>query len=67
MLTLATVWAINFFLVLPALNPWFITLMPYLVTSASKMLFALTMAIILAWPELHRLAQERKWPKRLTG
>jgi hypothetical protein len=47
-LTLAAVWTMNFFVVLPALNPAFITLMPYSVTFASKMLFAVAMGGILA-------------------
>lgn len=47
-LTLATVWTVNFFAVLPALNPAFITLMPYSVTFASKMLFAVAMGGVLA-------------------
>ncbi len=47
-LTLAAVWTVNFFVVLPALNPAFITLMPYSVTFASKMLFAVAMGGILA-------------------
>ncbi|MGE5241360.1 MAG: hypothetical protein ACM3NI_06915 [Bacteroidota bacterium] len=47
-LTLATVWTLNFFVVLPALNPAFITLMPYSVTFASKMLFAVAMGVVLA-------------------
>ena len=47
-LTLATVWTLNFFVVLPALNPAFITLMPYSVTFASKMLFAVAMGGLLA-------------------
>lgn len=47
-LTLATVWTVNFFVVLPALNPAFIMLMPYSVTFASKMLFAVAMGVVLA-------------------
>ena len=47
-LTLATVWTLNFFVVLPVLNPAFITLMPYAVTFASKMLFAVAMGGVLA-------------------
>ena len=47
-LALATVWTLNFFVVLPALNPAFITLMPYSVTFASKMLFAVAMGVVLA-------------------
>lgn len=50
--TLGAVWAVNFFLLLPHLNPKFITLMPYSVTFASKMLFALAMTVTLAWPAL---------------
>lgn len=42
--TLAIVWAVNFFIVLPVLNPSFITLMPYNVTLISKLLFGLAMA-----------------------
>ncbi len=57
-LALASVWAINFFIVLPALNPMFITLMPYTVTFASKILFALAMAVTLAWPELRMTGQK---------
>ena len=65
-LTLATVWTMNFFVVLPVLNPVFITLMPYPVSFASKMLFALAMAVMLVWPEL-RPVQERKQPARFAG
>ncbi|MBI3898910.1 MAG: hypothetical protein HY308_11515 [Gammaproteobacteria bacterium] len=38
---LALVWAINFFVVLPYLNPAFVSLMPYPVTFFSKLLFGL--------------------------
>lgn len=41
-LFLIFVWMINFFLVLPRLNPVFVTLMPYSVTFFSKLLFGLT-------------------------
>jgi hypothetical protein len=47
-LALATVWTVNFFAVLPALNPAFVTLMPYSVSFASKMLFAVAMGGVLA-------------------
>ncbi len=46
-MTLAAVWTMNFFIVLPVLNPVFIVLMPYPATFASKMLFALAMAGVL--------------------
>ena len=65
-LTLATVWSMNFFVVLPVLNPTFISLMPYPVTFASKMLFALAMAVTLVWPEL-RQAREHGRPARIAG
>lgn len=38
---LVVVWAVNFFIVLPRLNPTFVTLMPYSVTFISKLLFGL--------------------------
>jgi len=38
---LALVWAVNFFLVLPHVNPAFTMLMPYPVTFISKLLFGL--------------------------
>ena len=45
-LTLATVWGVNFLLVLPYLNPRFVDLLPYSVTLASKLLFGLVAATI---------------------
>jgi len=46
-LTLTTVWAVNFFLVLPYLNPRFVDLLPYSVTLVSKLLFGLSAAMVL--------------------
>lgn len=43
LITLALVWKINFFIVLPLLNPSFIGLMPLLVTFISKLLFGAVM------------------------
>jgi hypothetical protein len=40
---LAAVWAINFFLILPALNASFVTLMPLAATLTSKLLFGAAM------------------------
>jgi hypothetical protein len=37
--TLAAIWAINFFIVLPVLSPAFVTLLPYTVTLVSKLMF----------------------------
>jgi hypothetical protein len=47
---LSTVWAVNFLLVLPVLNPGFVTLLPIPVTLISKILFALAMAGVLRHP-----------------
>ncbi len=47
LITLALVWKINFFIVLPLLNPSFISLMPLFVTFISKLLFGAVMGWIL--------------------
>lgn len=47
-MVLAGVWALNFLLVLPVLNPRFVTLMPYAATLVSKALFGLAMGAVLA-------------------
>lgn len=44
---LCAIWAINFFIVLPAMSSSFATLMPYGVTLLSKTLFGVTMAAAL--------------------
>lgn len=49
LVALALVWAVNFFVVLPAINPMFIGLMPYTVTLISKLLFGVAMAAVLNW------------------
>lgn len=41
---LAAVWVVNFFVVLPVLNPGFVTLMPYGASLISKALFGVAMA-----------------------
>ncbi len=46
--TLAAVWAFNFFLLLPLINPAFVSLLPLSVTLVSKFLFGLAMATVLA-------------------
>ncbi len=43
LITLALVWKINFFIVLPLINPSFISLMPLLITFISKLLFGAVM------------------------
>jgi len=45
--SLAVVWAINIFIVLPAVNPAFVHLLPYPVTLVAKLLFGLAAAATL--------------------
>jgi len=45
--SLEIVWMVNFFVVLPALSPGFVHLLPYPVTLASKLLFGLAAALTL--------------------
>ncbi len=44
---LAAIWAVNFLLVLPVVNPVFVTLLPYPVSLGSKLLFGMAMAGVL--------------------
>lgn len=44
---LAAIWAINFLIVLPRLNPDFVALLPYSATLFSKLLFSVAMAWVL--------------------
>jgi len=46
MVVLVCVWGINFLVILPVINPAFVTLLPFLVTLLSKMLFGLTMGSV---------------------
>jgi hypothetical protein len=48
LVTLAAIWLMNFFVVLPAINPVFVALMPLPVTLVSKLLFGLAMGLALA-------------------
>jgi len=41
---LAGVWAVNFFVILPAVSPTFVSLVPYPVSLVSKLLFGLAAA-----------------------
>jgi hypothetical protein len=52
---LAIVWAFNFFVVLPLINPDFVQLVPYSVSLASKLLFGLAGAIMLRRVTVARL------------
>ncbi len=47
LLTLALVWKVNFFVVLPLINSSFVSLIPFFVTLISKLLFGATMAWVL--------------------
>ncbi len=57
--SLALVWAVNFFVVLPALNPAFVTLMPYGATLASKILFGIAMGAVLLIAAPRRAREQR--------
>jgi hypothetical protein len=46
LLALVAVWAVNFFIVLPYINPDFVGLLPYGVTLVSKLLFGLSAATV---------------------
>lgn len=46
-LTLAGVWAMNFLVILPALHPAFVHLLPFPVSLGSKILFGLAMSAVL--------------------
>ena len=56
LVVLVSIWAVNFFIVMPMLNPAFVTLMPYPVTLISKILFGLAMASVLSNSPMSRLA-----------
>ena len=47
LVALASVWVVNFFVVLPIVSPAFVYLMPYSASLISKMLFALAAAEVL--------------------
>lgn len=47
---LVGIWAVNFFVVLPVLNPGFVTIVPYTVSLMSKALFGVAAAsVFFAW------------------
>ena len=48
---LSGVWAVNFFVILPVLNPAFVDLMPYAATLFSKVLFGIAMGWGLAYSD----------------
>ena len=55
---LIAVWAVNFLVVLPHINPEFVHLLPYSVTLLSKLLFAVAATTVLQTRRL-RLARVR--------
>lgn len=58
--TLSAVWAVNFFVLLPMLNPGFPLLMPYAVTLTSKLLFGAAMSWVL-------IRTNRTQPQRMVS
>lgn len=54
-IVLLGVWVLNFFLVVPWLNPTFVALLPYGVTLVSKLLFGLAMGLTLQVAAVSRL------------
>jgi len=47
LLALGAIWSLNFFIVLPIVSPGFVHLLPYAVTLASKLMFAVAAAATL--------------------
>jgi hypothetical protein len=54
MVFLSAIWAANFFLLLPAFNPAFVTIVPLEVSLVSKLLFGLAAALVLHFGTNHR-------------
>lgn len=62
--SLAIIWVINFFVVLPMLSPSFVHLLPYVVTLVSKLAFGFSAAV--AWCALaHKPLWQLKRPAKL--
>lgn len=57
---LAGVWAVNFFVVLPVINPGFVSLVPYGASLASKVLFGFAAAFVFSRAHQPRLAREQR-------
>jgi hypothetical protein len=66
-LTLAGVWVVNFFIVLPAINPAFVALMPLPATLVSKALFGIAMGAVLARAPAPERRAERYFVEHLPG
>lgn len=54
-LALAAVWAVNFLIALPRINPGFVHLLPYSVTLLSKLLFGLSAAAVFRTGRMRRV------------
>lgn len=54
------VWAINFFVALPVINPAFVTLIPYGASLTSKILFGFAAAFVFWSSRRYRIAGSRK-------
>ncbi|MEC5292869.1 hypothetical protein VSX64_14230 [Aurantimonas sp. C2-6-R+9] len=57
---LVGVWAMNFFVILPAINPAFVTLVPYGVSLASKVLFGVAAAFVFRFSRRHLPTDQRE-------
>ena len=55
------IWATNFFLVLPAINPAFVALVPYTTSLISKVLFGAAAALVLRLLDEPHPAAARNW------
>ena len=60
-LMLVGVWAVNFFVVLPAINPDFVTLVPYGASLASKVLFGVAAALVFRMARWRSADNPRLW------
>lgn len=49
LLYLSVIWGINFLIILPHLNIFFVVVMPYAITLTSKLLFGISMGIVFSW------------------
>ena len=63
---LASIWAINFLVVLPVLNPIFVSLLPHAVTFGSKILFGIAMAGVLMGAQRQRDDEEPGVSRRIV-
>jgi len=74
LILLATIWVVNFFVVLPVLNPTFVTIVPLSASFVSKLLFGVAMALTLdavsarmAWARTLRSVLSAAGPGRTSS